>query len=119
MKRTRQQKKADLMTKAEELIDQLLDWDEQTSRPNLTQIEDLVLKLRKDLGQAMAEALLDGQDERTPVPGPACPKCGKEMQYKGQHKKRVGSRAGRLEVKRGYYACPKCGEAIFPPGSPA
>jgi YgiT-type zinc finger domain-containing protein len=119
MKRTREQKKVDLMSKAEEMIEQLLDWGEQTSQPNMTQIEDQVLKLRKDLGQEMAQALLDEQDEKTPVPGPACPKCGKEMHYKGQRKKHIESRAGRLEVKRGYYACVQCGEAIFPPGSPA
>ena len=116
MKRTREQKKADLMSKAEGLIDRLLDWEEQTDRPDLSQIEDLVLQLRKELGTEMAEALLDGQDERTPVPGPACPQCGQEMHYKGQRKKCVESRAGRLEVKRGYYACSPCGEAIFPPG---
>jgi hypothetical protein len=119
MKRSRQQKKADLMGKAEQLIDQLLDWDTQTERPNLTQIEDIVLELRKELGQEMAETLLEGQTERTPVPGPACPKCGKEMHYKGQRKKRVESRAGGLEVKRGYYVCRACDETIFPPRSPA
>lgn len=119
MKRSRQQKKADLMNKAEQLIDQLLEWEAQADRPNLTQIEDIVLKLRKELGQEMAEALLDEQAERTPVPGPTCPKCGKEMHYKGQRKKRVESRAGGLEVERGYYVCRACGETIFPPRSPA
>jgi hypothetical protein len=119
MKRTRQQKKADLMNKAEQLIDQLLDWETQTERPNLTQIEDIVLKLRKELGQAMAESVLEEQAERTPVPGPACPQCGKEMHYKGPRKKRVESRAGGLQVERGYYVCRACGETIFPPGSPA
>lgn len=118
MKRSRQEKKADLMNKAEQLIDQLLEWETQADRPNLTQIEDIVLKLRKELGQEMAETLLAGQAERTPVPGPACPKCGKEMHYKGQRKKQVESRAGGLEIERGYYACAECGEALFPPGSP-
>jgi len=118
MKRTRQEKKADLMSKAEQMIDQLLDWETQTERPNLTQIEDLVLKLRKELGQEMAETLLEGQAERTPMPGPACSQCGKEMHYKGQRKKRVESRAGGLEVERGYYVCRTCDETIFPPGSP-
>jgi len=119
MKRTRQKQKADLMSKAEQLIDQLLDWESQTERPNLTQIEDIVLKLRKELGQEMAETLLEGQAERTLVPGPACPKCEKEMHYKGQRKKQVESRAGGLEVERGYYVCRACDETIFPPGSPA
>ena len=119
MKRTRQQMKAELMSKAEEMFEQLLNWGEQTSQPNLTQIEDQVLQLRKDLGREMAQALLDEQNEKTPVPGPVCPRCGKEMHYKGQRKKHIESRTGRLEVKRGYYACAQCGEAIFPPGSPA
>jgi hypothetical protein len=40
MKRSRAQKKAELLTEAEALIESLLDWDERTSKPHLRQIED-------------------------------------------------------------------------------
>ena len=39
MKRMRAEMRADLMRQAEVLVDELLDWNEQTSEPTLTQIE--------------------------------------------------------------------------------
>jgi DNA repair exonuclease SbcCD ATPase subunit len=113
---SRAEQKARLMAKAEKLIDELLEWDEQTKRPNLTQIEDKVLELRKRMSAAMAETVLEGQGGKEPVPGPKCPKCGKEMRYKGGHRNQVESRAGRLEVERGYSWCPECEQGVFPPG---
>jgi hypothetical protein len=47
MKCTRAEMRADLMCQAEVLIDELLDWNEQTSEPTLTQIEEVVLKRRE------------------------------------------------------------------------
>jgi len=113
---SRAEQKAGLMAKAEKLIDELLEWDEQTRRPNLTQIEDKVLELRKRMSMAMAETVLEGQEGKAPVPGAKCPKCGKEMRYKGGHRNQVESRAGMLEVERGYYWCPECEQGVFPPG---
>jgi hypothetical protein len=49
MKRTRAELKAALMRQAEAAIEQLLDFDEQTTEPTLTQIEDAVLKLREQI----------------------------------------------------------------------
>ena len=117
MKRSRSQKKAKLMAKAEELFEQLLNWDENTPRPTLTQIEDIILRMRKEMGEEMAEVVLEGQEQKAPVPEPACPTCGKAMRYKGQREKQVESRLGALDLKRGYYTCPECGGGIFPPGS--
>jgi hypothetical protein len=116
MKKSREQKKAELMTRLEKAVDELLDWEEQTQRPNLTQIEDIVLKLRKQVGEEMADEILTELGGQTPVPGPACPKCGREMRYKGRHGKQLESRAGPMEYERGYYACPDCDEGLFPPG---
>jgi len=117
MKRSRSQKKATLMAKAEELIEQLLNWDENTPRPTLTQIEDIILEMRKAMGEEMAEVVLEGQEQKAPVPEPACPACGKAMRYKGQRENQVESRLGAIDLERGYYTCPECGQGIFPPGS--
>src|SRR4051812_18240586 len=73
MQLTRAQKKAKLEAAATELIEQMLDWDEKNQRPNLTQIEDEVLKLRQQFGEEMAGVMLAGQEARQPVENPLCP----------------------------------------------
>ena len=39
----------------------LLDWTDQTPRPNLTQIEKAVLKMRKQMGEQAAQAVMEAQ----------------------------------------------------------
>jgi hypothetical protein len=104
------------MERAERLIDEALDWEEQTDAPNLTQIEGIVLRLRRELGQELAQALIEAQEAKQPVPGPACASCGREMRYKGQKEVAPLSWVGKLKIERGYYHCPKCKESVFPPG---
>lgn len=116
MKLTRAQKKAKLAEATEELIEQLLDWDEANSAPNLTQIEDEVLELRRRFGQGLTEAVAAGQEAGQLVESPVCANCGKAMKYKGQKGRGVESRLGDLEAERGYYYCAGCKSGIFPPG---
>lgn len=116
MKQTRAQKKAKLEAAAERLIEQLLDWDEENARPNLTAIEDEVLQLRQQFGEEMADVMVEGQEARQPVGNVLCPHCGKPMRYKGQKRKEVEGRLGGIEVERGYYYCAACASGSFPPG---
>ena len=116
MKPEQKKVKTELMAEAELLIDELLTWDDENPAPTLTQIEDIVLELRKRMSERMAEALIEKQENRQPVPGPNCPQCGGEMRYKGQKRNRVESRAGELRLERGHYYCEKCKQGHFPPG---
>jgi hypothetical protein len=116
MERSQHEKRARLMAKAEKLIDEYLAWEENHPRPDLTQIEDIALKLRKELGKEIAQIALEDQGERRPVPGPKCPECGKEMHYKGEKGDQVESRVGGLALERGYYYCSACKKGLFPPG---
>ena len=45
MSSVRERRKARLMLQAESVIDELLDWNDKTTEPNLTQIEEVVLEL--------------------------------------------------------------------------
>ena len=105
------------MTVAKELIDELLEWDEQTGAPTLTQIEEKILKLRKQFGEQMAQVVLAGQEARQPVPGPTCERCQDEMRYKGMKEIGLESWLGSLELERGHYYCRRCQAGVFPPGS--
>lgn len=116
MKKSREEKRARLRAKAEQVIEEYLEWEAQHPEPDLKQIEEITLRLRKELGQEMAQVAVDGQAERRPVPGPKCTKCGEEMRYKGEKATHVESRAGSLKVERGHYHCPECQESLFPPG---
>lgn len=115
MKQSREEKKARLQAKAEQVIEELLEWEESNPKPNLTEIEDIILKLRKELGKEMAQMVLEEQETRTLAPGPICPVCRQEMRYKGQKENHIESRVGALELERGYYHCPACKESVFPP----
>jgi hypothetical protein len=118
MKLTRAQKKAKLQAAAEALIEELLAWDEQNQAPNMTQIEDEVLKLRQQFGQEMAGVVLEGQVAREPAENPLCLQCGKPLRYKGRKGKQVESRLGGMKVKRGAYYCQDCASSFFPPRPP-
>lgn len=115
MRRSREQKKAELLAEAEALIDSLLDWDEQTSKPNLRQIEDEVLALRRRFGQRLAKTVIEDQETKQPAESPPCPQCGEKMQYKGQKTANVEGRLGTLALERGYYYCARCQSGLFPP----
>jgi len=112
----KEQSKARLLKRAESVIDELLDWRDATTEPNLTEIEQIVLKLRKEFSEAMAREVIETQEARQMVKGPPCPKCGKEMRYKGQKPVTPQTWVGDVRFERGYYHCAECKEGFFPPG---
>ena len=116
MRRTRAQIRAELVKKAQEEIDRLLDWEEQTEKPTLTQVENEILSTRKVLGEAMLEAALTGQEAREPVEAARCPQCGRAMEAKGRQMRVVETRVGTLRLEREYYYCADCEVGFFPPG---
>lgn len=116
MPSTRAQTKSRLLQQAESVIDELMDWNDDTSQPSLTQIEDVVLKLRKRFSEAMAREVIEAQEAKQPAIGPACPRCGQEMRYKGEKKVIPRTWVGDIQFERGYYYCAKCRVGFFPSG---
>jgi len=116
MKKTREQMQEKLEKKASEVIERLLAWNDQHETPDMTQIEEIVLTLREEIGLEFANELIAGQDKVEPVTG-HCQRCGQEMRHKGRKRKIVESRIGEIVVERGYFYCKECGGGLFPPGS--
>ena len=116
MKKTREQVEKELENKAKGVIKRLMDWNEAHAAPDLTQIEDIVLELREELGKEFAAGLVSSQEKVEPVVE-RCGTCGQEMRNKGRKRKVVESRLGGIELERGYYYCPECGAGFFPSGS--
>ena len=70
MKLSREEKKTRMMARLEKATNELLDWEEQNPWPTLTQLEDIVLMLRKQIGEEMAGEVLSRMEGRALVPGP-------------------------------------------------
>lgn len=115
MKCDKEKLKEEFLAEAEELFDQLIEWEGANARPNLTQIEDIILELRKRFGEQLAEKVLLRQERRQPAERVLCTKCGDEMRPKGLKMNQVESRVGALRIEREHYYCPRCQEGIFPP----
>ena len=81
---------------------------------SLTEIEDMALKVREQMGAAVTQALVT-QQAPVAVPGPVCEQCGREMHYKGLKKRQVVSRSGEVVWERAYYYCETCRRGFSPP----
>ena len=117
MPRPRAELQAELEAEAARLIAAILDWTEQTDAPDLTAIEDEVLKLRQQFGEKLAAAVVAQQPTAEPLTV-KCPQCGRAMhQKKKRQRRRVQGRAGDVALSRAYYYCDHCRVGLFPPGS--
>ena len=118
MKLTSVQKAEKIRQAAEEAIVRLKKWEEENHAPNLTQIEDEVLAVRQEFGEALVAVLVAGQEAQQPVEGPVCEACGGEMTDKGRKVRTVESRVGAVSIERGHYYCAHCRSGLCPPGPP-
>jgi hypothetical protein len=115
MRYSREQKRAELLKAAEAMIEEFLDWEEQADKPNLSEIEAAVLKVRRQLSERMAVVAIEDQDAAHPAEAPVCAVCGARMRYKGQKSRMVVSLVGTLRFKRAYYHCNHPQGERFPP----
>lgn len=110
-----EQLKQELLALAEEALEATLQWDVEHPERTFAEIETFVLHTRRKLGQRLAQALCEHQGAHRPVPGPRCPNCQREMHYKGQRRRQVGSLVAAVEFSGSYYVCEHCEQqCVFP-----
>ncbi len=117
MRSSKEEMKARLLEEASVAIDEMLEWQNRVQEPTLSEIEEVVLKLRQRIGMRFAEIIAEEQEAAKPDEGVICSSCGREMKYKGMKRTMVESRLGTLHLERGHYYCPHCREGFFPPRS--
>ncbi len=117
MGKSREKLEAEFLAEAKEIFDELMEWDENITEPDLSQIEEIVLKLRGRLGKNLAETILERQENRQPSEAPSCNRCGEKMKDKGRKRNQVVGMVGEMKIERAYYYCEKCRVGHFPPGS--
>ena len=113
MSKSRAELKAKLLAQYESIVDDVLSQDEESV--TLTEIEEVALRARVEVGRQVTAALLEAVNGQTSG-GLRCKGCGQTMQNKGEKHRYLRTRSGDVEVERAYYYCPKCQAGLFPPG---
>ena len=107
--------KARLLKRYSEQLDVILEQVDDNKHLPLTEIEDMALQVRQEVGQSITEELATTESQKREL-DVACPECQKLMRYKGIKQKWVKTRTGDLQVERAYYYCEHCRRGHFPPG---
>lgn len=111
----REKLKKALEEKIEAQVEEMLKSISDDKQLSLTEIEDLVLGARQEIGQMMIQAV--AAVESQPLePDVNCPTCSRKMQHKGKKPKQVTTQSGEIVVERDYAYCPDCRAGFFPPG---
>lgn len=105
--------KAQMMSAAEEVIEELLAGAKEKGELSLSDIERLVRRAGEDVMQELTGTLADAEAQSEE--SRSCPECGREMRYKGRKKREVITETGEVGLERGYYYCPSCEKGVFPP----
>ena len=106
--------KAKLLEQYQAHLDEVLDQLDENHRFHISEIEDLALDLRQEVGQDVTEVLSEHESEQLDVDA-SCPSCHQKMRAKGYKKKWVKTKTGAVHIARPYYYCEACGTGHFPP----
>jgi uncharacterized protein with PIN domain len=113
MSTERQQRKVEIMTQVEKLVEEAL---EQGDKPlTITDIEEIALAARDQVAQMLTGHLVEQQAEHSAEAAPRCPECGQVMHTKGKKTRYVRTRSGETQMERAYYYCATCRRGSFPP----
>ena len=109
----------------EEVLTGMRDWRAQHPRATLAEIETeldarlarLRARMLEDLALASAATAWGAAGAAGAEDAPRCAECGRALQARGRHPRRLRTQGGQeLTLRRAYGVCPACGRGVFPPG---
>lgn len=106
--------KTKLLSQYENHLDDILDQVDDYHRFHISEIEEIALELRQEVGVSVTEALTHQESQENEV-DVSCPKCHQRMRGKGRKAKWVRTQTGTVRVERPYYYCEACQQGLFPP----
>ena len=107
--------KAKLINQYADRLDEVLEQVEDDHRFQLSEIEEIALEIRPDVGKNVTEALTHEESQMNEV-DVECEQCHERMRNKGRKGKWVKTQTGTVRVERPYYYCERCKRGHFPPG---
>ena len=109
---SKEERKAELMRRAEGLIDQMLAEEKPTDEMMFEDIEQAALRVGRGLQATIIAEATQSVEAREVI---ECPNCGKPMAYQGLRSRAMVSEAGEVTIQRSYYYCRTCKVGSFPP----
>lgn len=106
--------KAKLLSQYADQLDEVLDQINENHRFHISDIEEIALDLRQDVGKDVTETLAEYESQQKDI-DVECSSCHQVMRAKGQKKKWVKTQTGMVHVERPYYYCKTCRKGHFPP----
>lgn len=106
--------KAKLLEQYQTRLDEVLDQLDEDHRFHISEIEDIALDIRQEVGKDVTVELTQQESQQREV-DVACPDCQQRMRAKGSKQKWVKTRTGTVQVSRAYYYCETCKKGHFPP----
>jgi hypothetical protein len=108
--------KAQLMREVDASIAKMLAECPAADQITLSDMERLVSQAGREIQNRVLQRLVEAKQVGPASERPVCERCQQPMNYKGQHRRRVVTEDGEIEVERAYYYCATCREGLFPPG---
>lgn len=115
--RSEQQEKADFLSAAEEMYEELQQWRDRHAAASFDEIAAQVTPKRRALMGQLLGQLAQQTNREASVDAPMCEACGEVMEDKGERRRTAGHKEGESRLKRRYYYCARCEAGVFPPGS--
>ena len=114
-RKSRAERKAELMAYFEQKADELLDWQERQGTTDLWTMEERVEQVGRAVQGKLVETLVESQQRGLSV-NETCSRCGGRIEYWGERRRGLETSVGAINLTRPYYYCRHCQVGFFPSG---